>query len=218
MKSNASKTQPKVSKPRKPKQLTLLKREKSAYGGSLRNTREGRSRGRPLATRETMHLVLRSTQAKGAWSFRNTKNARNIERIVGDFAKKYGVGILSMANVGNHLHLQIKLANRRTYAPFIRATTGAIAMAVTGRTRWEKKQSSQRNPAKHDEIQSLQNGSASPMKKFWDYRPFTRVVQSLRARLNLKDYVRINALEGEGYRRDDARFMLNIEKNFERTE
>ncbi|CAN5681381.1 hypothetical protein BH10BDE1_BH10BDE1_00120 [soil metagenome] len=203
------------AKPRNPKQLGLLKREKSAYGGSLRNTREGRSRGRPLATRETMHLVLRSTQAKGPWSFRNTKNAKNIVRIVGDFAQKYGVGILSMANVGNHLHLQIKLANRRTYAPFIRAITGAIAMAVTGRTRWSKKHSIEK-PAKPIDSRRKTAPEENGAKKFWDYRPFTRIVQSLRARLNLNDYTRINALEGEGYQREDARFMLTIEKKFEK--
>jgi hypothetical protein len=90
-----------------------------------------------------------------------------------------------MANVGNHLHLHVKLSNRRGYAPFIRALTGAIAMLVSG--------------ARRD------HGIEG---KFWDYRPFTRVIVSLKAFLNLRDYIAINRLEGFGYRRDDARMII----------
>ena len=114
----------------------MLKNEKSAYSGDLLRTCAGRSHARPLATRETMHLVLRSTKAKGAWSFRAPRNFKNIQRIVEHFSARYGVRVISMANVGNHLHLQIKLANRFGYRPFIRALTGAIAISVTGPTRW----------------------------------------------------------------------------------
>lgn len=186
---------PRSAKSNRPKQLALLKGEKSAYGGDLLKTRAGRKRGRPISTRETMHLVLRSTQAKGEWSFKRAKNEAAINRIVEKFSVIYGVRVLSLANVGNHLHMQVKFANRFAYAPFIRAITGAIAMAITGRSRWTREGSHER-------------------RKFWDYRPFTRVVQSLRAFLKLKDYIRINELEGFGYRRDDAQFMLKVERRY----
>jgi len=176
-------------------QTSMLAKEKSAYGGDLLKTRAGRRGARPLSTRETMHLVLRSTKAKGDWSFRKPQNEARINRIVDKFSVIYGVRVISMANVGNHLHLQIKLSNRFAYKPFIRAVTAAIAMAVTGRNRWTR--------------------SASSKEKFWDCRPFTRVVESFKAWLNLKDYVRINQLEGAGYKRGDARFMLKIEKWFD---
>ncbi|WP_410965191.1 hypothetical protein, partial [Salmonella sp. SAL4435] len=81
----------------------------------------------------------------------------------------YAVKIVNFANVGNHLHLQIKLTNRFTYKPFIRAVTSAIAMKVSGRSRWNK----------GDEVAG---------KKFWDLRPFTRVIESLRAFLTIRDY------------------------------
>jgi REP element-mobilizing transposase RayT len=165
------------------KQLKLLKNEKKAYGGELLKTRKGRSGPRPLDTKNTMHLVIRSSKARGDWSFR--KHAGKIEKIVQKFSKKYGVGIISMANVGNHLHFQIKLANRYTYKPFIRAITGAIAMAVTGASRWKK-----------------------VTGKFWDHRPFTRVVQSFRGFLKLRDYIRINQIEGYGHGRVEARWIL----------
>ncbi len=166
------------------KQLLLLKSQPSAYGGELFNTRAGRSRPRPLSTRETMHLVLSSTRAKGELSFATRTNRARIDRILKRFSKKFGVKILSYANVGNHLHFHMKLGNRQLYAPFIRALTAAIRMAVTGASRWSKQ------------------------PKFWDYRPFTRVVKSFRAFLNLKDYVAINELEGRGCPREQARFIV----------
>lgn len=43
---------------------------------------------------------------------------------------------------------------------------------------------------------------------FWDYRPFTRVITGFRALLSLKDYIRINQLEGFGYHRDEATYMV----------
>ena len=96
---------------------------------------------------------------------------------------------ISLANVGNHLHFHIKLSNRYTYRPFIRAITAAIAMAITGCSRWKK-------------IKELSG------EGFWDYRPFTRIVQSYRAFLNLRDYVHINHLECFGYARKDATFIV----------
>ncbi len=170
------------------KQYKLLTNENSAYGGMLLNTRKGRSRGRPLAVENSMHLVMRSTKAKGEWSFRRTENRKKIESIISKFAQKYGIKILSLANVGNHLHLHFKLGNRFTFKPFIRAITSAIMMSITGINRWTRK-----NLGK---------------MKFWDYRPFTRIVIGWKALLGLRDYNRINQLEGFGHDRKSAEFIV----------
>ncbi len=177
-------------KSKKP-QLELLQREAKAYGGELLKKRKNRRRGRPLDTRYTMHLVLRSTKAVGEWSFKKNRNEIKIKEIIERFSKKYGIRVLSLANVGNHLHLQIKLGNRYTYFPFIRAVTAAIAMAITKASRWNKPISNRKTKW-----------------RFWDYRPFTRVVESLKAFLNLRDYIRINSLEGAGTSRATARFLI----------
>ncbi len=200
-------------------QLRLLKSEKSAYSGELLKTRAGRSRARPLAVKETMHLVLRSTQAKGEWSFKRPKNEATINRIVEKFANKNGVRVVSLANVGNHLHMQIQLGNRYRYRAFIRAITGAIAMAITGRSRWSGGTQQDSKGSRQESGGSKRRGGITGderRKKFWDYRPFTRIVQSLRAVLNLQDYVRVNQLEGAGYACSDARFMLTVERKYER--
>jgi REP element-mobilizing transposase RayT len=178
----------KTSKASKSKQLKLFKGSKSEYGGRIANTRAGRAGPRPLDTRNTMHLVLKSSKAKGDWSFLRPKNKARVQSILKRFSKKYGVRVLSAANVGNHLHLHIKLANRFGYTPFIRAVTAAIAMAVTGRSRWSK--------------------TPRQKEKFWDLRPFTRAIVGLRGFFGIEDYVAINRLEGSGVSREVARMIV----------
>lgn len=170
------------------KQLKLLKPEPSAYGGSLLTTRKGRSRGRPLATKSSMHLVLRSSKAKGPWSFLLPKNKQHIVGILQKFGKKYGVRLLSYANVGNHLHLHIQLTKRGAYKAFIRAITSAIAMAITGVNRWTTK--------------------SREKLCFWDRRPFTRIIVGFRAFLGVRDYILVNQLEGAGVPRAQARIHI----------
>jgi REP element-mobilizing transposase RayT len=141
-----------------------------------------------------MHLVLWSSKAKGEWSFRRPKTASKIKNIVASFAEKYGVRIYSMANVGNHLHFHIQLGSRHGYRPFIRAITASIAMAATGASRWK--------PLKK-----------SAGDRFWDRRPFTRIIQGFSAFLGLKDYIEINQLEGFGNNRVQAKMLIATEKD-----
>jgi len=159
----------------------------SAYGGSLLKTRRGRSRPRPLSMRHSMHLVMRSSRARGAWSFKRKNNEDRIRSILKRFSQKHRVAVLRLAIVGNHLHLHIRLADISAYKAFIRAVSASIAMAVSGASRW------------------------SPLKKkasdrFWDHRPYTCIVSSVKYFRNLRDYIRINQLEGAGYSREAARF------------
>lgn len=168
-------------------QIKLFKDEPKSYGGDLLKTRKGRRGGRPLDTKNSMHLVLRSSHAKGPWSFRVSENSKKISRILRKFGVRYGVQILSVANVGNHLHLHIQLGSRFGYKPFIRAITSAIAMATTGMSRWNKLKI-----------------------KFWDLRPFSRVVIGRKAWEYLTKYIRINQLEGMGYSRAAAKDVIKL--------
>jgi putative transposase len=185
----------------KPKQLDMLPKNQHAYGGSLRSTRKGRTGPRAISTKYSMHLVLRSTRAVGAWSFR--KHDLKIKAITQKFSVKYGVKILSLANAGNHLHMQIQLTTRHTYKAFIRALTGAIAMAVTGASRWQ--------PLKTLIASNVKINTSTA--GFWDYRPFSRIVIGFKALLTLKDYIQINRLEGHGYDRNQARLLIAWSKD-----
>jgi putative transposase len=164
------------------------KRSKS-YGGVLLKKRKYRTYARPISTSQTMHLVLRSSKAVGEKSFRSNKNQKYIEKTITNFSLKYGVRVISLANVGNHLHLHVKIARRIGYLSFIRAITAAIAMYVSGRNRWTAQQSALK-------------------EKFWDYRPFSKIVDGFRFFLNMRDYIQINQLEGLGVSRLQARMLL----------
>ena len=146
-----------------------------ACGGALLNKRKARLRPRPLDTKNSMHLVLRSTQAKGDWSFSKKLNRRKIDKILERFSQKHAVKILSMAYVGNHLHFHIRISSRAAYLKYIKAITSAIVMAVTGINKFKKLK-----------------------KHFWDLRPYTRIVFGERARQILKNYIEINQLESFG--------------------
>lgn len=175
-------------------QTGFLSKHKMHYGGALLKTRAGRAHGRPIDTRNTMHMVLRSSKAVDEYSFRKPGHARKIKNIINKFSSKYGIQVHSWANVGNHLHFHIRIKNRNTYKPFVRAITSAIAMAVSGVSRWKP----------------------SPIGKFWDYRPFTRVIVGFRGLLNIRDYIEINKYEGRGYAKIQARFLLASERRYKK--
>lgn len=99
-----------------------------------------------------------------------------VERTARSLAKKYGIKIYEFANVGNHVHLLIKLSHRFTFSPFMRALSGTIALKVTGANK----------------LKGLK-------KKFWDYRPWTRIVEWKKAYTIAKDYVIQNHLEAIGF-------------------
>jgi hypothetical protein len=98
--------------------------------------------------------------------------------------------LISVANVGNHLHIHLQLKQIRLYKPFIRAITGAIALTVMGASKNQKKVKKNKD-------------------RFWDYRPFTRIVSSYRQYLNTRDYIAINQLEGKGVHRISARLFIS---------
>jgi len=138
-----------------------------------------------------MHLVLRSSQAKGDLSFATPKNRKVIGDNVQKFSIKYGIKILSLANVGNHIHLHIRISKRGGYKAFIRATTSAIRLGIAGSKRWNT-----------EKIQG----------KFWDYRPFSRVIRGLRSFLTIKDYILINRAEGLGIPRSQVKYLIRSKK------
>jgi len=164
----------------------LFQATKLYHGGSLRKQRAGRG-ARPLSSRngDSLHLILKSSRAVGPASFRAPGNKEKVLLLLEKFAARNAVQILSLANAGNHLHIHLRLTTRHTYRAFIRAATAAIAMAVTGASRWKK-----------------------PTGRFWDYRPYSRVVRGRRAFLTLRDYLHVNQLETAGATRTEARLLV----------
>jgi hypothetical protein len=154
------------------------------HGGDQKNPQKTK---RPLALRSRNHFVLRSTHAKGAWSFR--RHRFEIAQILRHFARKHSIGLTSYANVGNHIHLSLEISTRRQYQKFIRAISAAIMMRVTGFSRWNK---------------------APQDFHFWDQRPFSRALTSWKEAVTLDRYFELNRWEAAGVARSEARLWLNL--------
>ncbi len=151
-----------------------LTKSAKAFGGTLLKDKRNRT-ARPIDTKRPMHLVLRSTQAVGRQSFLSPRNAKRVAQTIKQFADRCGVRLYQVGNSGNHLHLLIRVTNRHTWKRFIRGLTSALAYAVG----------------------AYRKGEALKTK-FWDFRPFTRVVEWGRDYRLQRDYVFLNALEGIG--------------------
>jgi putative transposase len=154
-------------------------KEKLCFGGRLL-TKSANRHARPVSTKETMHLVLKSSKAKGRYSFRSGQNAARVKSIIESQCAKFGVKLIRFSNNFNHLHLHTKFPSRVIYVMFIKSLTAKLTLAVTG--------ASKARPIK----------SIFGAKGFWDHRPFSRVVKGFRAFNILNDYIRLNQLEAEG--------------------
>ncbi len=169
------------------RQFEFLKKDPGAYGGELYKTRQNRARPRPLSTRHSLHLVLRSTQARGPQAF--SRHEEKINALLQKFSAKHRIHVYSHAVQSNHLHIHLHVPlGRASYKRFIRGFTAALAMLVTKASRFR------------------------PLKqRFWDQRPFTRLVRSAAAFNRIKKYIRINFLESYGCNRDKARLYADLE-------
>jgi hypothetical protein len=122
-----------------------------------------------------MHVVLRSSQAKGAWSMLHPKHQPHVDRRVREIARRHGIRLYRYTNVGNHLHLLVKTRTRTALKRFLRELSGTVAVIVTG----------------------AQRGRALKAR-FWDFIPYTRIVAWGRDFLNLDTYFVKNFFEAAG--------------------
>ncbi len=153
---------------RKQLEFTSLRSPKDAFGGSL--LKGNAKTKRPLDSKLPILLTLRANQG----GMRLPKLFGRVENTVNRVAQKYGVRIYEYANVGNHLHLVIKIPRRHSWGGFIRELTGQIAY----------------------DLKTLLKVNG----KFWKHRPHTRVIRGWKKAYEIaKAYVRLNIYEAEGF-------------------
>ena len=92
-------------------------------------------------------------------------------------SERFGIKVYRFANSGNHLHLLVQPTSRQAYLNFIRALTGIIARIVL----------------------NAERGSASMIDRFWDSRPFTRIVEWGKDFAGVRNYIDLNTLEAIGF-------------------
>lgn len=155
------------------------------FGGSALkgNPREAR----PISVKRPIHVVMRSSHAKGARSFLATSRARKIERLVFRLGTHTGVRVYRYANSGNHLHLLVVTRSRKAFRAYLRAISGIIARIALG---VERGRARGKSPA---------DDKSTEIAKFWDARPFTRIVEWGREFQTVCGYIARNTLEALGF-------------------
>lgn len=129
------------------------------FGGELQGRRKS---ARPLSRKHVVHVVMKSSQARGLNSLSGPRHARMVRRVLRLQSKKTDVQILKTLNLGSYLHLTLKIPTRKAYADFIRAVSGLIARSILQKERGEAK--------------TLKSKPKSA--GFWDSRPLTQILQN----------------------------------------
>lgn len=170
---------------------------KKFFGGALL---EGKRKSlRPLSSKDAIHLVMRSEWATGRDSFLASRHLPQVNRILIHFAKKFGVRIYQKAINGNHIHLLVRISIRRLYRAFIKAVTGKIASQIMcGRSF-----SDYLHAKKSGSVANSERGYGSVAEKkvqgFWEFRPFSRVVNWGNDFKGCLNYLKQNTLEAIGF-------------------
>jgi REP element-mobilizing transposase RayT len=142
-----------------------------AHGGELAKGK--RKTARAIDPKQALHVVLRSSVAKGERSMLHPRHARRVQALTMRLARRSGVRVYRFANVGNHLHLLIQVRSRPAWQRFSRELAGGIAMLVGGARKGQG-------------------------RKFWDGLVFTRIVKFGRDFAQVARYVIKNLFESAG--------------------
>jgi hypothetical protein len=160
---------------------TFKKHFRTEHGGSLHKGK--RKEARPLVTKRPMHLVFRSSRARGAWSFLHSRNHQVVKKLASDASQAFDVKIHQIANSGNHLHLVVKGKDRSGLQGFLRTFPALLARRITGAKK------------------------GSPRGRFWDALAYTRVINWGREFVVLQRYLLRNDLEAIGFMRHSERSL-----------
>ena len=136
------------------------------FGGSL--LKSNPKTKRPLSEKDSIHLVLKSERATGSKSMLQRRNVDRIDTLVRKHAKLCGVKIYHFVNVGNHLHLVIRIHDRKLFTRFIRIVTGLIARHVLNQERGLGHGNTEKTIKEKDRDEAK--------SRFWVARPFTRLI------------------------------------------
>ena len=164
------------------RQLSFLPKPSLEHGGSLSLGK--RKTARPIDPKQTIHIVLRSSRARGEWSMLNPRRQDQVDGTVRKISRRHGIRLYRYANVGNHLHLLVKTPSRKAFQAFLRDLAGTISILMT---RAKK--------------------TAPLQGRFWDTLAYTRIVSWGREFKNLELYFIKNLFEAAGLLGHEARAL-----------
>ena len=136
-----------------------------------------------MAYKRAMHVVLRSSWAKGSYSFRHPKNRRFIEKLLIETALRFNVKLYRRAIVGNHLHLIILCPCQESYHGFISVVSGRCASHVMNYQSFKSFVKIAGGGSAGGAPTSAHKGKAANEaelfgvgQRFFNFRPFTRIL------------------------------------------
>lgn len=174
------------------RKIYLIKEEqkwcKDGFGGSLLKGNHAKV-ARPFHSKYAQHVVLRSTMAKGKLSL--LLKSKEIESEIRKQADRFFVKIYQIANAGNHIHIVLRAYKHLEFRKFMRIIASLIARKVLG---------AHRNSA-------VLNDSN---RRFWDARPWSRLISWGQHFKNAVDYLKLNKIEVNfNLKRFNAREILS---------
>ena len=158
-----------------------LKTFKLDFGGARFANYNPKS-ARPLVAKTPIHVVMRSPMAKGRLSLLFFD--KEIRKLLKKHSERVGIRVYDIANAGNHIHFVCVLKSIHGWKTFIRAVSGLIARLVLKAER-----------------------GAAVGAKFWEARPWTRILSWGKAYKTLRSYLCLNKIEAFGFTRTASRIM-----------
>ena len=136
---------------------------------------------RPFSPKAAMHLVLRSSRARGPWAFEHRKNRSKITSMVYVYAARFKVQVFQSKIEGNHIQLLVKASERKHLADFLRVLAGRIAVMVTGARKRVKR-----------------------IGKFWDYLYWSRLLNWGSEFFQMRRFIQNESLDQSERTEDEA--------------
>jgi hypothetical protein len=152
--------------------------KRRSHGGS--ESRGKRKTRRPLTTKHSLHVVLKSQRAKGRRAL--IWHARYINTRIQTAARRFGVRVYGKAIHFNHIHLQVRGTAIIGLQNFFRVVAGHVAQEILREV-----------PLNENEVKSI----ASTQRRFWEDLLFSRLVSWGREYKRVQDYIAKNIREVE---------------------
>ena len=128
-----------------------------------------RKSARVLSTKKPIHAILKCSGSK----FFNPGNV-SLEALIYSHASKYKIKIHRISLNWSHIHMIFMIPSREAYNAFIRTLTAAMVRAISKYV-------------------------GKSLKRLFDLRPFTRILEWGRDYKNVMTYHDLNDLEARGY-------------------
>lgn len=189
--------------------LNKKRLQKFCSGGDLRKTRQGRKH-RFTSRKHPLHVVFKANRFSPAFvGLRNPRHYREICLVMRRYSKKFKVRVAQFSIQADHIHCLIRAKNRKNFLHFLRVFAGQVAQKNWNR--WDPSTSRRRAKTKA----ARRYHQAQLRERFWQDRPYTRIVFGEKAIRIVRNYIQLNEKEATGeipYRKMRLRGLLKHER------